>query len=532
MRGAELVLRAVHVPPSIFLASVVVLVLYLLSRRINARKSKNRDEQFAAERGCKPTRSLQFKWPLGLDLVTAAFKANSSGHILSFFTRLIEESGTTFEQILFGSRGIDTIDPENIEAVLSTQFKEFGLGARRATFFPLLGDGIFTQDGASWKHSRELLRPLFSSNRSENFSEIQAAVHKMIASIPEGDGPVDLQPLFFRLTLETTIQLLFGRNLTHLSSEQVSKFADAFNRGQDYLARRGRLGDLYWLIGGSEFRKTCADVHKFVDSMISSALEDSGNQPEKSNKYFFLDALTKESTDPVRLRSQLLNLLLAGRDTTGCMLSWTLRLLANDQRVLQKLRTEISAQLGDRPATQADIKKLSYLNCIMKEVLRLYPSVPVNSRSALVTTTLPVGGGPDGRSPILVRAGEAVGYCVYVMHRRKDIYGDDADFFRPERWEVEGFERGLGWGYLPFNGGPRVCLGQDFALMEAAYTIISIVQTFSTILPGVPPGSPQPDENSAEAGNELNTGIETGKERQGVTLVLMNVEGCWVRLSR
>lgn len=97
-------------------------------------------------------------------------------------------------------------------------------------------------------------------------------------------------------------------------------------------------------------------------------------------------------------------------------------------------------------------------------VLRLYPSVPVNTRSALRATTLPVGGGADGLSPILVRKGEAVGYCVYAMHRRKDLYGADAGFFRPSRWEADSRPnlKAIGWGYLPFNGGPRICPGREW----------------------------------------------------------------------
>jgi cytochrome P450 len=94
-------------------------------------------------------------------------------------------------------------------------------------------------------------------------------------------------------------------------------------------------------------------------------------------------------------------------------------------------------------------------------VLRLYPSVPVNSRAALKMTTLPTGGGRDGKSPILVRRGEGVGYCVYAMHRRKDIYGPDAEEFRPERWEAPNM-KDLGYAYLPFNGGPRICLGRTY----------------------------------------------------------------------
>ena len=96
-------------------------------------------------------------------------------------------------------------------------------------------------------------------------------------------------------------------------------------------------------------------------------------------------------------------------------------------------------------------------------VLRLYPSVPVNSREATRLTTLPTGGGPDGKSPILVRPGEGVGYCVYVMHRRQDIYGADADEFRPERWENDAL-KDIGYAYLPFNAGPRLCLGRKCSL--------------------------------------------------------------------
>jgi len=100
----------------------------------------------------------------------------------------------------------------------------------------------------------------------------------------------------------------------------------------------------------------------------------------------------------------------------------------------------------------------TYLILTKRLVLRLYPSVPVNSREAARLTALPTGGGPDGKSPILVRPGEGVGYCVYALHRRKDIYGEDAHQFRPERWEDEAMQN-IGWAYRPFNGGPRLCLG-------------------------------------------------------------------------
>jgi cytochrome P450 len=128
---------------------------------------------------------------------------------------------------------------------------------------------------------------------------------------------------------------------------------------------------------------------------------------------------------------------------------------------------------------------MKYLSFVLKEgtsipsiigetltiaVLRLYPTVPINSRTALQTTTLPLGGGPDGTMPIMIRKGSSIGYTPYVMHRLKKLYGEDADSFRPERWDpnVENDVdlKNIGYGYLPFNAGPRVCLGRKYFSLQ------------------------------------------------------------------
>lgn len=102
---------------------------------------------------------------------------------------------------------------------------------------------------------------------------------------------------------------------------------------------------------------------------------------------------------------------------------------------------------------------------LISAALRLYPPVPVNSRTANKTTVLPVGGGNDLKSPVLIPEGTVVGYSVYSMHRRPDLYGMDAELFRPERWDesmpLQDDPINAKWGYLPFNGGPRTCLGSE-----------------------------------------------------------------------
>lgn len=100
---------------------------------------------------------------------------------------------------------------------------------------------------------------------------------------------------------------------------------------------------------------------------------------------------------------------------------------------------------------------------MLKETLPLYPQLPVNVRFANKTTLLPSGGGPDGNSPVMIQKGTGIGISVYHMHRQMSLYGEDANEFRPERWEGPELDK-IGFGYLDFHGGPRVCLGSRSAL--------------------------------------------------------------------
>ena len=179
---------------------------------------------------------------------------------------------------------------------------------------------------------------------------------------------------------------------------------------------------------------------------------------------------------------------------------------------------------------------MPYLANVLKEALRLFPSVPVNTRTAHKTTTLPTGGGEDGKSPVLIRKGQNVAYCVYAMHRRKDLYGDDADEFRPERWDdpnlpLNETTHTAFWGYLPFNGGPRICLGQDFGLMEASYATVRILQTFPRLQSGTFE-RPQAQDWFGYSSHHSNPVKRTARERQRMTLVMSLGDGCPVKVWR
>jgi cytochrome P450 len=250
------------------------------------------------------------------------------------------------------------------------------MGDRPKVWAPLIGPGIFTQDGEAWKHSRDLLRPLFLSNRVDNFCEVQESVEAMIKCIPSGTI-VDFQPLFFRFTLDTATYLLFGKSIRSLADEnkEAEAFGQAFRASQNYLAHRGRLGPLHWMLKSKRFRDTNATVHKWIDAEIKEALavnkSEGRDAMSKSTDYGFLGSLMEENQDPKALRDALLNILLAGRDPTACLLTWTMRLLVKHKDVMVKLREEIDRTVGVGDSAKSpdrnDMKKMFYLLYVLKE---------------------------------------------------------------------------------------------------------------------------------------------------------------------
>ena len=268
-----------------------------------------------------------------------------------------------------------------------------------------------------------------------------------------------------------------------------TSFGPAFDSATNGLGQRGRLSNLYWLYNPQSFKDSCRVVNKFADYYVNLALttdlsalsEQNLEKGEKKERYIFLKELVQQTRDPIELRSQLLNILLAGRDTTAGLLGWTFFLLVRHPHIFKKLRETVLDEFGTyhqpRNLTFEALKGCVYLQHTMSEVLRLYATVPINSRRATKDTTIPRGGGPDGNSPIYVKKGQEVNYSVHVMHHREDIWGPDVEEFKPERW----VGRRPGWEFLPFNGGPRICLGQQFALTEAGYVIVRMLQRFDGI---------------------------------------------------
>ena len=279
---------------------------------------------------------------------------------------------------------------------------------------------------------------------------------------------------------QSTDSLLFGSKdrTGERGKGSALEFSDAARHAIHMLGQRGLMVNLYWAIDSPQFRKSCRICKNFVDRYLAEARQSVAEKPapvpgKGGNTSFMHSLMAKEDVPAEVVRDQLLALLLASRDTSASFAAWVLYALARNERVWDKLRGLIETQLPDgRLPTAADVTALPYLRHVLNETLRIYPVVPLDARSAKVDTVLPEGGGKDGKSPLLVPAGAKVGFNIHALHHRRDIFGEDAQAFRPERWEDDKAGSDFAGAFVPFITGPRVCLGSKLFLL--AFTSLHV----------------------------------------------------------
>lgn len=421
-----------------------------------------------------------YTWaPFGLDFLYRGLRAAISHQVPEFWSGVLANAKrpgnllhvTTVDCRVAGERFLFTIDPENVKALLAAQFNDYG----KSEIFhndwkDFLGDSIFTTDGELWHTSRQLIRPQFIKDRVSDLAIFEKHTQVLIGLIPKDGQEVDISDLFFRYTLDAATDFLLGNSSGSLENPQA-QFAEAFAEAQRVQNIIARAGPLVPFIPKSSFRRALRGINEFVEPFIERALRLSQQELDEKTKsdegYTFLHALASFTRERKVIRDQIVAILLAGRDTTAATLSWTFHELSKHPEVVTRLRREILEHLGPhRPPTYGDLKNMRFLQHVMNETLRLYPAVPFNMRVSLTDTTLPRGGGSDGTQPIGVPKLTTVGYSALMLQRLSQTYADQGEGFPdPRTFAPERFERWTpkAWTYIPFNGGPRICIGQQWA---------------------------------------------------------------------
>lgn len=357
---------------SIYYAVAGLVLVYFVYTRVSLYIARRK---FKLENGCKPiTHKYPHKDPiLGIDLLMENIRNVKAKKLLELGYARFVNIGPTFSLLLLGRPTVATIEPENVKTILSLRFKDFRLGQRMETLGPLLGRGIFTTDGDFWAHSRAMIRPNFTKDQVANLDAFEGHIRDLFKKIPRDGSTVDLQELFFRFTIDSATEFLFGESVNTLrhADSAAGEFATAFNRAQDDASARFRLGFLrnFPTKSKKEADQAIKICHAFVDQFVQQAIEYRAKpdvEKDPKGSYVFLHELARQTGDKQRLRDELLNVLLAGRDTTASLLSIMFFILARRPDIWNKLRAEVE-MLDEQLPTYDKLRNLKYLKYCLNE---------------------------------------------------------------------------------------------------------------------------------------------------------------------
>lgn len=383
-----------------------------------------------------------------------------------------------------------TCDPKNLEHILKVRFDNYPKGPTwQAVFHDLLGQGIFNSDGDTWLFQRKTAALEFTTRtlRQAMARWVSRAIKNRFCPILEtaqrlGES-VDLQDLLLRLTFDNICGLTFGKDPQTLSPGlPENSFASAFDRATEATLQRFILPEFIWKLKkwlrlGMEasLSRCVGHVDHYLTQVINTrklelTSQQIGGSPHDDLLSRFMKK--KESYTDEFLRNVALNFILAGRDTSSVALSWFFWLVTLNPRVEEKILIELSSVLMETrgsdiskwvedPLVFEEVDRLIYLKAALSETLRLYPSVPEDSKHVVADDIL-----PDGT---FVPAGSSITYSIYSAGRMKFIWGDDCLEFKPERWLPEDgkkFQPKDQFKFVAFNAGPRICLGKDLAYLQ------------------------------------------------------------------
>lgn len=339
---------------------------------------------------------------------------------------------------------------------------------QRHALIPLLGDGLFVSDGATWRERRRAVAPVTHASRlaalTPPITEAAAECAAAWQALPEG-AALDVLEQMAALTAEIICRTIFGRALgtgaAHTVVEAFSTYQAAIGQ-MDILSLLG-LPDWFPRPQGARVRQAAARIHGVVDGLVAAARD--------SAEASLIRGMAEAGMDAQALRNEAVVLFMAGHETTANTLAWAWFLLSQAPAEEALVQREADAVLGGRAATFADLPHLPQARAVIEETLRLYPPVPVLAREATRDTEL------AGRR---VKRGSLVLAVPWLLHRHTLLW-DRPDHFIPARF-LPGAAPPPRHGYIPFSVGPRVCTGMAFGLTEAVLCLATLAGRFSLAL--------------------------------------------------
>jgi cytochrome P450 len=383
---------------------------------------------------------------------------------LNAFTQAHEKHGDLAQFTQLGRTYYLVFDPARIETVLQLRshvIKDYftrDLGV-------VLGEGLLNAEGEAWKRNRKLMAGTFQPREISGFARsMVACTDAIVAGFRDGDVR-DLHNDSMRLTLDVVVDTLFDTKLSRFDDVEhaLSEISLEYQR----LWQTWRIMLPAWV--PVEPRRRIKRARALLDEVLLELIRQKREKPGRdllSHLIALQDEDGRGLTD-AQLRDEAMTLFLAGHETTALALTYVFHLLATHPELYAKLLAEVDSVLGDRMPTHEDAAKLPFTSAVIREGLRLYPPAWTMAREA--TSDVDAG---DLRIP----AGVNVIMCQYVVQRDARWF-HEPNRFRPERWLGDECSELPRFAYYPFGGGPRVCIGQHFALLELVLVVARMTQS-------------------------------------------------------
>jgi len=369
---------------------------------------------------------------------------------------------------------IQISSPDGIQHVLVTNNANYD--KRASAFGPLrdlIGNGLLLSDGDFWRKQRRLMQPVFHTKHIQAFVDMMgeetAFVLDRWEQVAASGQPLNIQQEMMRLTLSVITRALFnqrigdetgniGSDLTILLEDNIYRFDHPFYPPRNFPTPRNR-----------RYQRAKARVYALIDDLVESRRSSVGEHNDLLDLLMLAqDEETGQGMSNEQLRYELVTLFIAGHETTALLLSWAFYLLAQHPEERARLQAEAQQVLGGRMPGLADLPNLKYTRLVMDETLRMYPPAWLTNRRAINT---------DEVEGYLIPAGAELTISPYATHHDPALWPDPFKF-DPERFTPERSADRQRYAYFPFGAGPRVCIGNNFALLEAQLILAAAAQRY------------------------------------------------------
>ncbi|WOG94541.1 hypothetical protein DCAR_0313837 [Daucus carota subsp. sativus] len=402
---------------------------------------------------------------------------------------LASPSSTFILQRPFGEQSVLTANPVNVKHMLETNFRVYQKGeAFRTTLSDLFGEGMFLSDGEKWKSQRQAMSHAFDSEAFFNYYQILVSTKlnedllPILSSAAANETTLDLQDILERFDLDTICQVACGYEAKSLEpSLQFSEIKQAFHDSLRIINQRlTELSALVWktkklLNVGSEktLREGITRIRNLITDRVANKMEEYNKNSSLESLDFLSLLIMSGQCDKKFLEDSVINFILAGLESTSAVLTWYFWLLSSNLDVENKILEEIKV-------SSEDSANLVYIYASIYESMRLYPSVPVDSREAIEDDEF-----PDGTK---VKKCSRVSYHNYAMGRSENLWGAEWPSFNPDRWLAKNEDTGKmtlilrdSFSYPEFHAGPRACMGKDMAIWKMKTVAAGILKQFHVV---------------------------------------------------